>query len=208
MSEKTVSTGLISVEISKALPLYRSETQSDRDLEYLAWQVRRAKIFKKYLPAPEFPDDQAEISLFEVAEEKHQAAMFRAIASEPELKTSVVCLLDWIKSNHRDDRAKLQQLVEALKVYEPHNALSRLSDSKMAKLHIILACLDFEGETRDGEYRGDVTPSATEIRKRALALFEETKTLAGLNRDISRVHWDRLFAELGIELKFPRGGWR
>jgi hypothetical protein len=160
------------------------------------------------LPVPDIPPEDAGLAVFTDTEEQHQAAMLKAITSNPALMTSVMHLLDWIKSNHPNDRAKLQQLVEALKVYEPNNALSRLSDSKMARLHIILACWTFEGETGDDEYPGDVTPSATEIRRRALKLFEETKTLAGLNRDISRVRWDRLFAEMGIELKFPRGGWR
>lgn len=198
MFRRIVNAGSISVGISQAVPLYKLETQSARDLEYLAWQVQRVRVFKKFLPAPEVPDDEAEMLVFVAAEEQHQAAVLDAIATEPALTSEVMLLVDWIRS---DGHTNLQQLVDALKVY---GELSNLSDSHLARIHILQACWTFEGDEHGG------LPSAPEIRRRALALFEETKSLSNpafASRDISGVRWDRLFNELGIELKFPKGGW-
>jgi hypothetical protein len=73
------------------------------------------------------------------------------------------------------------------------------------------------------EVKGEAIPTALEIWRRALALFEETKVFAGQSnlksRDISKLKKrQRLFKDLGIKLntldqekpreKFPQPGWR
>jgi hypothetical protein len=201
MSDKMTETVLVNVRVStKTRPLYCY----DKALENLAWQVKQVRIFKRHVPVLKIHPDDADYVVTTAAEVEHQATTLQAIASIPELTSALMDLLDCLTSNNPADHARLEQLVAAHKVY---SALSHLSNPQLARIHVILACWEFEEEIGDDEYWDDGIPSALAIKERARELFEETNTLAGLKRNILKRHWDLLFGNMGTKVKFPRGGW-
>jgi hypothetical protein len=176
---ETGLTGLINLAVSWAWarPLY---CLRDREMEQLAEQVERVRIFKRHLPVlkihPGDADDAgyavitaAEVGYQAAAEVEHQATTFQAIASIPELTSALMDLFGLITSNNPDHHAQLQKLVEAIKVY---SALPHLSDPQLARIHVILACWDLEDELGDDEDWGHGIPSANAIKERARELFE------------------------------------
>ena len=101
----------------------------------------------------------------------------------------------------RNNQVARGTFLTALSVYEL--AVQDWSANDLAAIHVLWACLQFWEVGHDHA-------TATEIRERTIDLWEQTELTTGLhpfNHKRDSVKWSRLFDELGIERKFPRGGY-
>jgi hypothetical protein len=184
-------------------PVYMPGAKLVKELQDLAWNIRRVRRFRTFLSDP--PKEQADgpITTQDIKrEEEHQAKLLEII-NDPSagLQSDVIILLEAIKSGNT---GLLQSLLDAIRVYDLElSDPEQWSDNKIAALHVIMACDLFEEECCN---RKGLT--AVLIRKRAIELWEETRRLSRAPnlkvRKLPNVNWSRLFLhDLGIKLRFP-----
>jgi hypothetical protein len=133
-----------------------------------------------------------------VAEETRRARRREFLDTHPQLADDINLMIDWVVFGNQVARASF---LSALSVYE--QALLDWSGTDLAAIHTIWACLQLWETGHDGA-------TATEIRERAIDLWEQTELDTGqppCTDKLYRVEWSRLFVDLGIERKFPRGGY-
>ena len=180
--------------IVTANPVYDRDAPLVRELEYLAWNMRRIQRFRTVL---------SESGVAE-PEEKHQSEWLRKVITDPVLLSDVILLLEWPRFGNY---VALQTFTDAVKAYDLElSDPNQWSNHKLVALHVIMACQLFEDE---GRTEKDL--SAPKIRDRAITLLKETLRLSRApnlkSRKIPQINWPRLFKDLGIKLRFPRPGW-
>jgi len=163
-----------------------------KELEYLAWNIRRIRKFRTPLTE------------LDLAEEEHENEWLKIVKDNPTLLNDVILFLEWAKFGNY---VALQTFTDAVKVYDLELSHSdQWSNNKLAALHVIMACQLFEDEGREEK---DLT--APKIRDRATELLAETWRLSRApnltSRKVPGINWPRLFKDLGIKLKFPPRGW-
>jgi len=182
-------------------------------LEYVAFHLPMIRRFKALalaetpeglLPEATKPSWAAkQISAAEVwnvylADKRRLAKRRKYIANHPDSQDDIELLVDWIVYANKVAR---ENFLQALSVYE--HAVLAWNVNELAGIHTIWACLGFWE-------RGFDKLNAPMIREKAIALWEETELSTGqspIPDKLYALNWPRLFDDLGINLKFPPGGW-
>jgi hypothetical protein len=194
------------IKVVEPNPIYEAGAKLVKELRDLAWNIRRVRRFRTLLSDPAKEQAGGPMTVQDIMrEEEHQAKLLETI-NDPSvgLQSDVIILLEGIKSGNT---GLLQSLLDAIRVYDLElSDPEQWSDNKIAALDVIMACDLFEEECCN---RKGLT--AVLIRKRAIALWEETRRLSRAPklkvRKLPSVNWSRLFLhDLGIKLRFPSSG--
>jgi hypothetical protein len=193
-------------------PIYDRSRPLVQRLEYLAFHLPMIRRFKALalaetpegvLPEAAKPSwagqkvSAQEVWQVYLADEVRLTKRREYIATQPELADDVGLLVDWIVYGNKLAR---ENFFQALSVYE--HAILAWSAHELAAIHTLWAC-------RQLWEAGCDQLTALTIREKTIALWEQTEQLIGQDPQdkLYGIDWGRLFDELGIPLKFPRGGY-
>lgn len=209
----------ITVESEVPHPAYNRGRPLVIALEYVAWHMPMIREFKslaryesakpatvEYSQTASLPTP-AEIYACSEADEIRRQNRWDQIKNNPSLEDTVHLYLDWpIYGN----LVALENFLKALKAFHQifqDSSGNKLAANNLAAIHTIWACNLFWEKGHD---EGNLT--APLIRASAIELWEETESLIPGQKIFPskkrKIHWPRLFDNLGINLKFPRLTWR
>jgi hypothetical protein len=195
-------------------PLYDRTKKRVRELEPLAWQILRIHAIKTALPdlPPMSTEDEKvmsswdeffqSVSMEELADTSNIEALedrtIEIVSTNLEVRSAVLMLLYWVQTNHQNAG------LDFFRTLEVYNELPNWGAHKLMMLCVMMACNEFELVSADTS-----AVDAEQLWDRAVKLYREIRSKASrpdANRlSIDGVKRSKVFADLGIKLKFPKG---
>ena len=201
--------------LSLSNPLYDRTKKCVRELEPLAWQIPRIHAIKTARrPSPPMSAENEKmmsswdeflqsVSMKELADtsdiEAEEAQRMHSINTNPEVRSTMLLVHEWLETNHKQPGL---DLFSALDVYKDLSKNNKWRAKKLMRLCTMMACNEFELASADMS-----AVDAEQLWDKAVQLYRKIRSEASRPdaTNIDRVQRSKVFKDLGIKLKFPKG---